>query len=413
MSTSQGVSVYFSSSAKGSISIYWSILKTFGPNDIDIRFECWNKSQAVNFSAEPSVVFAKTMRRCKFALFFFDTSVDDWERQEYEVAKEFQQKQLLQIIVYFLRMPETEKEASVASFQQQLKNDGQQWTEFDTLEEIKHQFAKEMRNYFKITEPVVPDITATESSGDKLFEQMNAHNQGHNRTILNFFSHLFNSQKKEFKEDNREQMCQQMHHIIDNVMVWIGSFKEKPADYGSANFAIILNLYKKVNLWAEKSGYDKNKHEQILLDYIHFLSKNRRDSEAEKIHLQRIALLEELYGINHYVTANAYKEVGMMYYLSFGFKKALEFYNNILSKIENTLGKRQPAAANIYYNIGDLYSRKGDLLRAFDYYSDAYKIYKDALGPDHNNTKAAKARMRAMKSSIEEPNGAYQRWIQR
>ena len=146
-------------------------------------------------------------------------------------------------------------------------------------------------------------------------------------------------------------------------------------------------IYTKADQWAEGSTLlPKEKYDEQLWDYAHFLYQNVKYKEAESVGLRLIALREELFGKEHPSTADAYTMIGVAYNEQGDYAKALEYYGKALDIQERVLGHDHPNSARSYNNIGVVYGKQGNYPKALEYLEKALDIDERVLGPDNPST---------------------------
>ena len=147
-----------------------------------------------------------------------------------------------------------------------------------------------------------------------------------------------------------------------------------------------VEVYQKVDRWASRSDYDKEKYNTLLSDYARFLNDYGVYYDAEKVCLHQIALAEELYGREHENTATSYNDIGTVYNNQGNYPEALKYYQKALEIDEKVLGTDHPDTATDYNNIGSLYYQMKEYPEALKYLEKALQICKAKLGDEHPYT---------------------------
>ena len=303
------------------------------------------------------------LRDCDISLFVFRSKAGEWTRHEYEVARALQQQKKHRIFVYFLRVPDEQKDPSLKAFQQQLEREGFFWTDCDSPSEVKYQFSLGILTHLGITVGGhAAEAEAEAKSADELFEQY------------------------EQEVAKLQQRQQQMHQAIDDLLAKIPNILADESQLISARIVEAMGLYQKADSWASKTEYDKKKYSDLLFNYADFLYKYGMYYDAEAVWLRQIPLAEELYGKEHENTAATYNNIGVAYRNQGNYPKALEYYGKALAIYEKVLGKDHPYTAQSYNNIGLVYKKQGDYPRALEYYGKALAIDEKVLGKDHPDT---------------------------
>jgi len=339
------------------------ISNLFSHDNIAVRFiKCENIHEG-NIGQHDQKVIDQKIQGCDLSMFVFKTKAGEWTCHEYEVARSVQQERRHEIFVYFLRVPEDEKHASLTAFQQQLDEEGVFWTECDNLSEVKHNFSMGILTHLGITiGDNTPEVEAVAKSGDDLFAQY------------------------EQEEAQQMQRQQQLHQAIDDLLAQIPSIMSVETESISARIIEVVSMYEKADRWAAKTKYDKDKYSHLLFDYAQFLDKYGLYRDAEDIYLRQIDIAEELYGTEHENTAASYNNIGLVYEEQGDYSKSLEYYFKALKTREMILGIEHPDTAASYNNIGGVYDDQGDYNRALEYYLKALAIWKKVFGTEHPAT---------------------------
>ena len=312
------------------------------------------------------------LRGCDISLFVFKTTVGEWTRHEYAVARRLhQEQQKHRLFVYFLGDPAGEKDPSVEDFQQQLIKDGVYWKYYNTASEIKYKFLVGILNHLGITVGGrSAEAEAEAKDADERFEQFE---QGE-------------AQQQQLMQ-KQQQRRQQLHQDIDDLLAKIPDVLADESQLVSTRIVEVMGLYQKADRWASKTDYDKEKYSDLLFKYADFLDDYGMYYDAEAVYLRQIPLAEELYGKEHEKTATSYNNIGLVYWKQGDYPKALEYYGKALAIDEKVLGKDHPDTAYDYHNIGSMYYQQGKYREALKYLEKALKIFKARLGDDHPNTK--------------------------
>ena len=311
------------------------------------------------------------LRGCDISLFVFKTTVGEWTRHEYAVARRLhQEQQKHRLFVYFLGDPAGEKDPSVEDFQQQLIKDGVYWKYYNTASEIKYKFLVGILNHLGITVGGrSAEAEAEAKDADERFEQFE---QGE-------------AQQQQLMQ-KQQQRRQQLHQDIDDLLAQIPDVLADESQLVSTRIVEVMGLYQKADRWASKTDYDKEKYSDLLFDYAQFLNKYGMYYDAEAVWLRQIPLAEELYGQEHKNTAASYNNIGSVYWKQGDYPKALEYYGKALAIVEKVLGKDHPDTATTYNNIGTVYDDQGDYPKALEYYKKALAIREKVLPKDHPDT---------------------------
>jgi tetratricopeptide (TPR) repeat protein len=88
---------------------------------------------------------------------------------------------------------------------------------------------------------------------------------------------------------------------------------------------------------------------------------------------------EELFGLNHPNTAEAYNNIAVVYDEQGDYSQALEWCRKTLAISEKVLGSEHPATSKLYNDIGLAYSNQGDYPKALEWYQKALVIIETTV----------------------------------
>ena len=339
------------------------ITNIFSHDEIKVEIVKCENLHAGNLGRHGQEEIDQKLRDCDISLFVFRSKAGEWTRHEYEVARALQQQKKHRIFVYFLRVPDEQKDPSLKAFQQQLEREGFFWIDCDSPSEVKYQFSLGILTHLGITVGGrSAEAEAEAKSADELFEQY------------------------EQVAAQQQQRMQQMHQAIDDLRAKIPNILADESQLISARIVEVMGLYQKADSWASKTDYDKEKYSDLLFNYAYFLDDYGMYYDAEAVFLRLIPLAEELYGQEHKNTATSYNNIGSVYKNQGDYPKALEYYGKALAIVEEVLGKDHPDTATTYNNIGLVYDNQGNYPKALEYYGKALAIYEKVLGKDHPST---------------------------
>ena len=162
----------------------------------------------------------------------------------------------------------------------------------------------------------------------------------------------------------------------------------------------VENIYAKADDWAQRSAYDKKKHDYLLREYGGFLDRYAKYDKVIGIYNREIALSEELYGNEHTNTSASYNNIGAVYDSLGNYPKALEYFGKALEIYERFLSEEHPDVAVSYNNIGAVYDSLGDYQKALEYYRKSLAISKKVLGEEHLYTSASYNNIGAVYDSL-------------
>ena len=82
--------------------------------------------------------------------------------------------------------------------------------------------------------------------------------------------------------------------------------------------------------------------------------------------------------------------IGIVYYNTKEYDKALEYFSNALNIKEKVLGAEHPQTATSYNNIGFVYYNQKEYYKALEYHLKALEIQEKVLGKEHPDTMQTK-----------------------
>lgn len=145
-------------------------------------------------------------------------------------------------------------------------------------------------------------------------------------------------------------------------------------------------LYKKADYRASRTGYEKEKHFDLLSDYANFLYVYGLYSKAESVYMRLIPFAEELYGTENEITITTYNNMGKVYREMANYSKALECYFKAREVLELNPEKAEYLNAITYRNIGLVYFDRGNYSKALENYLKAVEIQEKVFGVNHIET---------------------------
>lgn len=138
---------------------------------------------------------------------------------------------------------------------------------------------------------------------------------------------------------------------------------------------------------ATSSNHEKDeKFATLLSNYAQFLYEHAHYTEAERIYLKQIGIVEKIYGKDHKLTANAYNYIGEVYYEQGEYNKALDYFYKVLDIHEKSLDKDSPDTAKSYNSIGKVFYELGEYKKAIDFFNKALDLYDKIYGTNHPDT---------------------------
>lgn len=308
---------------------------------VDIELSKWENMSKSNTGMPSQQKIDEVLKGSDISVFLFKRKAGDKTIHEFDIARETQKTKRHEIFVYICDIPEEEKSKELRAFQSRLEREEVYWIPCKNIDFLKSDFVFSLLHY----EKRLLGISTT-------VEQENKVEKGENITDI----------------------LQQIKIVMDN-----------DEDTIAAKIANVIELYKRADLLAANSDYNKVKYFDLLYDYAQFLINYGLYKDAEAICLRQISLAVELYGTEHPNTATTYNNTGAVYANLGDYTKALEYYFKALSIDENN-----PCAdddtASTYNNIGMVYWKMNDYTKSLEYYHKALEIDEAILGTKHPST---------------------------
>ena len=307
------------------------------------------------------------LRGCDISVFMFKTKAGPVTVREYNVAQELVGTKNHEIYVYCFGVTEEEKEESLKSFKQQMRDIELYWKTCKDINDLEKQLIIGLldfeRQLLGLTKPsAVEQESKTEQNGDARFA------------------------KYQQNEQAQAQLREEIHKDIEDLRQQTKTVMANEDETIAARIFKVIELYKKADQWAAATAYDKEKCSGLLYDYAGFLNKFGLYHDAEAVYLRQIAIAEELYGKEHEKTAKSYNNIGLVYKRRSDYGKALEYYFKALAIREKVLGTEHSSTATSYNNIAGVYYAQGDYGKALEYYFKTSEIFEKVLGTEHPDT---------------------------
>ena len=341
------------------------ISNLFQQDDIIIQFK---RCETIHegYTGEPDQdKLDRLIGECDICLFLFKDKVGKYTRHEFEVARDYQKKgkKKPKIFVSFLRVPinDLSEEVlqnvqSLLNFKKHLEKEGIHWNEYDNLSEVKHGWVLGILNQLGIT----LDGSPAEKDSDERFEQIKS------------------------KEHQFEENKEQMHQAIENLRTQIPGLIDDENDLNPDLIVQALELYKKADLWASKTDYDKKKHFDLLFDYALLLYKVGHYHDAEEVYLRQIPLAERLYGKESPQMASLYNNIGRVYTELNRYYEALTYLKKELAILDNVPSRDKSAA---YHDIVVVYKKLKKYDKALEYLKKSEDYYHSILDQQSPETR--------------------------
>ena len=382
MSTTRVIKVFLASSItelhdeREKLSTYLAgndLRNLFRADNIEIQLVRCEDFFSGNNVEDPQEVINRELKSCDISVFLYKTKAGNRTKMEFEVARESKGQE---VIVYCVDMPQKERKKSLKDLLKRLDNEGPDWRTFSHIGEVEAQLIVALLNFER-----------------KLLAQLGERYED-NEQSRQFRTALEGTEKGlddlggkyDLNEKQHAKLTLEIHRKIEDLMSEIGTVINDTSLPIASRIYRTIELYKKADLWASKTDYDREKYADLLFDYASFLYDYGIYRDSEAVYLRQIPLAEELYGNQHEDTATSYNEIGLVYWKQGNYPKALEYYFKALEIREKKLGKGHSDTAESYNNIGAVYDDQGDYPKALEYFFKALEIRENKLGKDHPDT---------------------------
>ena len=301
------------------------------------------------------------LRGCDISVFMFKTKAGPVTVREYNVAQELVGTKNHEIYVYCFGVTEEEKEESLKSFKQQMRDIELYWKTCKDINDLEKQLIIGLldfeRQLLGLTKPsAVEQENETEQNGDARYA------------------------KYQQNEQAQTQLREEIHKDIEDLLQQTKTVMANEDETIAARIFKVIELYKKADLWASKTDYDKEKYSELLFNYASFLNKYGLYHDAVTIYLRQIVLAEELYGEGHIYIASSYNNISGVFWKLSDYEKTLEYLFKVKTIYEKELGAETPKIASTYNNIGLVYKNKGDYNTSLKYHLMALTIREKEFG---------------------------------
>ena len=300
------------------------------------------------------------LRKCDISVFMFKTKAGPTTVREYNVAQELVDTKNHEIYVYCFGVSDEEKEESLKSFKQQMRQIELYWKTCKDVTDLESQFIIGLLDFErqllgKTKASIVDEESKEEKDADAKFA------------------------KYQRNEQEQVQLREEIHQNIEDLLQQTETVMTNEDETIATRIFKVIELYKKADQWAAATDYDKEKYSDLLFDYASFLYDYGLYKDAEAIYLRQIPLAEELYGTKHENTATSYNNIGMAYFNQGDYEKALDITANLL-------GTKQLDNA-ISYDINNRsHCEQDNYEKALEYLLKALAIREELLGTNHLDT---------------------------
>ena len=309
------------------------------------------------------------LKESDISVFLFKKKAGPDTIHEFNMARELQKTKHHEIYVYIQDIPDEERSNELREFLHQLegqKKNRLYWKIFKDVDSIEKQFVIGLLQYERhlLGIKIAPDIeqeSVVEKDGDTRFAEY------------------------ESTEQKQAQLREIIHQDIDDLLQQAKSVMEDEGDTIAVRIFKAKELYKKADLWASKTNYEKKKYSDLLFDYAGFLYEYGLYQDSEAVWLRQISLAEELYGTEHEKTAGSYNNIGLIYWIQGNYPEALNYFFRALEINKKVFGSYHSETATSYNNIGLVYWKHNDYPEALEYYFKALEVREKVFSKNHPN----------------------------
>lgn len=192
-------------------------------------------------------------------------------------------------------------------------------------------------------------------------------------------------QKRKLVEQSIDELTLKISIIMADANVSIESRIEQ-----------VYNIYEQIDELASEIDYNKEKYNDILYNYAHFLEKYGSYEKALETYLRQIKISQELYGGNSSQLTKSYNDIGCVYLRLGEFDQALKYLRSALELSESRVGKNLHPLTLVYnvpsinkafskktymedhFFISSSYNNLGHIYYAKQEFSNALKYHKKA-----------------------------------
>lgn len=327
------------------------------------------------------------LRGCDISVFMFKTKAGPTTVHEYKVAQELVGTKKHEIYVYCFGVTEEEKEESMKSFKQQMRDIELYWKTCKDVTDLESQFVIGLLDYErqllgKTKLSALEQENETEKDADTLFA--------------------------DFMQDEgkRTQRIEKIHQNIEDLLQQTKTVMANEDETIAARIFKAIELYKKADQWAAATAYDKEKYFYLLSDYAWFLDEYGLYHDAEVVNLRQIDLAEELFGNEHENTATSYNNIGGIYWKQSDYDKTIEYLHKALTIRERIFGTKHSETASLYNNLGLVYKNKGDYNKALEFHFKALEIREEKLGMENPSIAQSNMNIASVYNDLGEYNKA-------
>lgn len=317
-------------------------------------------------------ILNQRLRECDMSIFLFKTKARERTIEELTVAKSIQKEKEHTIIVYCKNVPQEERSEELKQLIERIDQEGLDWTSFNNIGDVEASFIQILLKY---------ERKLLVKLGERYETSMESmqFNTAIERTEIIGEEHL---REFEFHKTKEKQSQNNIYQDIEKLFSQVDTVMSNSSETIASRIYRTREIYMKLDRWASKTDYNKEKHFLLLCKYAQFLYDYGLYYEAETISKRKIRVSKDIYGFNSPIVSQMYKSLGMVYDCEKKYDLALKAYSSALNLIKKN-DKTNMNIAELYICIGIVYSGQNKNLMALHYFFRGLKIRKKNKGKDN------------------------------
>ena len=245
-----------------------------------------------------------------------------------------------------------------------------------------------------------------DSVSDMVQRAINAFEKGNVALAKELLDEVAHEAENHFRRMESQQEL--VHQDIDALLLQAKTIMADAATPIDERREQTLSIYKKADLWAEKSVYDKEKYDELLGDYFSFLRKCGNYKQAFEILKRECELSIVLYGAESEETAWSYCSLGGICYDlggKEGYLQSLDYFDRGI-QISEKIGNNEQQCSVLYNNKALVLEALCRYKEALYYYLKAAAIDEKVYGKNHRSTAVVYGNIANIYDTLEENDEA-------
>lgn len=327
-----------------------------------------------NSGERPQEILNQRLRECNMSIFLFKTKAGERTQEELNVAKKVQKEKEHNIIVYCKNVSQEERSEELKKLIEKIDREGPDRASFDNIGDVKASFIKILLKYER--ELLVRLGERYETSLESM-----QFNTAIERTERVGEEHL---REFEFHKTHENQLQKNIYHDIEVLFFQVDTIMSNSSETIANRIYRTREIYSKIDYWATKTNYNKEKHFFLLCKYAKFLYNYGLYYEAETVYKRQIKVSKKIYKLDSTIVAQTYKNLGMVYDCEKKYELALIAYYTALN-LRKKNDKKNTNIADLYICIGIVYSGENKNLKALWYFFRGLKIRERNMGEENSS----------------------------